>query len=353
MALVIRLTRTDLFIAERGRLGGTNLHLALQPYSFGRPNMPNAVLGSGHGIDHMVIAVEDLQQAAADYAKLGFGIEPGGRHPGGTENAAAAFESHTYLELLTVYDANGSGAREVVSFLSKQEGALAVGLDTSSADLTATHLRGVGLQVRGPTGGTITYEGVDETPPILWKGVEVVTPSPYLSDFVFFIEYNREAQAALVRKHPELERPAQSPPHRNGARAIKSFWLAVDDLESAARTYASVGFPVGPEKPVPHLQATGREVEAGDGSILLLKSDALSGPVARFLESRHASAGFMGATLWVSDLRAAERALPASLLPQAKDGSGRESRRLMIPPELTHGVWIQLAEGPRKGSFEP
>ncbi len=315
--------------------------------------MPSAVLGSGRGIDHMVIAVKDLQQAAADYRKLGFTVEPGGRHPGGTENAAVALESHEYLELLTVYDANGSGARDFVSFLSKQEGALAVGLDTSSADLTATHLRGAGLEVRGPTGGTITYDGIDETPPVLWKGVEVVTPSPYLSDFVFFIEYNREAHAALVRKHPALERRTQPTQHRNGARAIKSFWLAVDDLESAARTYASVGFPVGPERPVPDLQATGREVEAGDGSILLLKSDALHGPVAGFLERRQSAAGFMGTTLWAGDLREAEQALPASILPRAEDASGRENRSLLIPPQLTHGVWIELAEGPRTGSSEP
>ncbi len=307
--------------------------------------MPSAVLGSGRGIDHMVIAVKDLRQATADYAKLGFAIVPGGRHPGGTENAAAAFESHGYLELLTVYEANGSGARDFVSFLSKQEGAVAVGLDTSSADLTAAHLRGAGLEVRGPTGGTITYDGVDETPPVLWKGVEVVTPSPYLSDFVFFIEYDREARAALARKHPELTRLTQPPQHRNGARAIKSFWLAVDDLESAARTYASVGFPVGPEKPVPDLQATGRAVEAGGGSILLLRSDALHGPVAGFLERRHAAAGFMGTTLWVNDLGTAEHVLPASIIPRARDRSDRENQNLLIPPEHAHGVWIELVEG--------
>ncbi len=311
--------------------------------------MPSAVLGSGRGIDHMVIAVKDLQQAEAEYEKLGFAIVPGGRHPGGTENAIAGFESHGYLELLTVYDPNGSGARDFVAFLSSQEGAVAVGLDTSSADLTAAHLRRAGLEVRGPTAGTITYDGVDETPPVLWKGVEVVTPSPYLSDFVFFIEYNREAQAALVRKHPELERRTQPPQHGNGARAIKSFWLAVDDLELAARTYASAGFPVGPERSVPALEAKGREVEAGGGSILLLKSDAPHGPVAGFLKRRQAAAGLMGTTLWTPDLREAEEALPASILPRAEDKSGHGNRSLLIPPELTHGVWIELAESVGKG----
>ncbi len=315
--------------------------------------MPNSVLGTGHGIDHIVIAVKHLQEATADYAKLGFAVMPGGRHPGGTENAWAGFEPDGYLELLAVYDANRTGARDVVSFLTKQEGALAVGLDTSSADLTASHLRRAGLEIHGPTGGTITYDGVDETPPVLWKSVEVVTPTPYVSDLIFFIEYDREARAALGRKHPELETRRNFAQHPNGSRGIQSFWLAVDNLESAARSYASMGFRVGPEEAVRHLQAAGREVEAGEGSILLLQSHASHGPVARFLENRHAAAGFMGTTLWVSDLPAAERALPASLLPRAKAKSGRESRRLLIPPECAHGVWIELVEGLGKGSRRP
>ncbi len=206
------------------------------------------------------------------------------------------------------------------------------------------------MDIRGPTPGTITYGGVDETPPVLWNSVEVVTPSPYLGDVAFFIEYNREAHAALVRKHPELAKRRNSTQHPNGAHGITSFWLAVDDLESAARAYASVGFPVGSEEAFPRLQATGREVEAGEGSILLLHSDTHQGPVAAYLEHRNAAAGFMGTTLRVEDLRPAEQALPASALPQLIQEPGREDRSFLIPPELSHGVWIELAEGPGTGS---
>ncbi len=313
--------------------------------AFGRPKLPSSVLGTGHGIDHMVIAVQHLPEATADYAKLGFAIMPGGRHPGGTENAWAGFEPDGYLELLAVYDANRSGARDVVSFLTRQEGAVAVGLDTSSADLTASHLRQSGLEIHGPTGGTITYDGIDETPPVLWKSVEVVTPTPYVTDLIFFIEYNREARAALGRKYPELETRRVSAQHPNGSRGIKSFWLAVDNLESAARSYASMGFRVGPQEAVRHLQAAGREVEVGEGSIILLESDVPHGPVARFLERRKTAAGFMGTTLQVDDLRTARRVLPASVVPRDRDDSDLENRNLLIPPEHAHGVWIELAEG--------
>jgi Glyoxalase-like domain len=38
------------------------------------------------GIDHLVIAVPELEKAAAAYAELGFTVVPGGRHPVGTYN---------------------------------------------------------------------------------------------------------------------------------------------------------------------------------------------------------------------------------------------------------------------------
>jgi hypothetical protein len=51
--------------------------------------------------DHAVIFVEDLRQAANDYAALGFQVVPGGVHAGGlTHNALVPFADGTYLELL-------------------------------------------------------------------------------------------------------------------------------------------------------------------------------------------------------------------------------------------------------------
>ncbi len=44
------------------------------------------------GLDHVVIAVSDLERAIADYCALGFTVEPGGSHPGRTShNALVAF----------------------------------------------------------------------------------------------------------------------------------------------------------------------------------------------------------------------------------------------------------------------
>lgn len=52
-------------------------------------------------LDHVVVAVGDLQQAVARYTGAGFTVTPGGRHPGrNTSNALVVFEDGAYLELI-------------------------------------------------------------------------------------------------------------------------------------------------------------------------------------------------------------------------------------------------------------
>ena len=50
-------------------------------------------------IDHAVIAVRDLDPAAADFRALGFTLTPRGHHSIGSQNHCIMFES-TYIELL-------------------------------------------------------------------------------------------------------------------------------------------------------------------------------------------------------------------------------------------------------------
>ncbi len=58
----------------------------------------NSSLGSGRGVDHLVVAVRDLETSRNEYARaLGFSMSKGGRHPGGTENCVARFENGSYL----------------------------------------------------------------------------------------------------------------------------------------------------------------------------------------------------------------------------------------------------------------
>lgn len=58
------------------------------------------------GIDHLVVAVPELEKAANAYRELGFTVVPGGRHPVGTHNALIAFADGSYLELIAFYRDN-------------------------------------------------------------------------------------------------------------------------------------------------------------------------------------------------------------------------------------------------------
>src|SRR5262249_12580966 len=58
------------------------------------------------GIDHIVIAVPDLDRAAQSYASLGFTVVQGGRHPVGTHNALIGFADGAYIELIAFYEKN-------------------------------------------------------------------------------------------------------------------------------------------------------------------------------------------------------------------------------------------------------
>ena len=56
---------------------------------------------AGFRLDHIVIAVADLDSAIADYRKLGFTVFPGGTHHGGaSQNALVVFADGSYFELI-------------------------------------------------------------------------------------------------------------------------------------------------------------------------------------------------------------------------------------------------------------
>jgi hypothetical protein len=109
-------------------------------------------------IDHIVIAVEDLEEAAAELqARLGIAVRGGGRHPRlGTENRLA-WLGDSYIELVTVFDRDlGEESwlgRPTVEALA-QGGRLvtwAVTSDSIAADVAA--LRDAGSDLAAPIPG--------------------------------------------------------------------------------------------------------------------------------------------------------------------------------------------------------
>lgn len=100
-------------------------------------------------LDHLVVAVHDLERASADYRALGFTVLPGGTHANGaTHNALIVFEDGTYIELLALTGQPPiPGLIDFSVLLHGGEGLVGYALGTDSLDADAARLRAAGVSV--------------------------------------------------------------------------------------------------------------------------------------------------------------------------------------------------------------
>lgn len=113
------------------------------------------------GIDHLVIAVSDLDAAAHELEqRVGLSVTGGGRHEGaGTANRIAFLADGSYLELIAVDDREAATSSPVGSAAAQQLDSSGAGLATYAladdhlAD-TAANLAANGSSVGGPQHGS-------------------------------------------------------------------------------------------------------------------------------------------------------------------------------------------------------
>lgn len=105
-------------------------------------------------IDHIVVAVHELDEAGDFYRKLGFQVGARNRHPWGTENRLIQFSS-SFIELITVGEDAGvipcHAARRfsfgsfVRDYLRKREGLAMLALDSTDAEADAAWFAAKGI----------------------------------------------------------------------------------------------------------------------------------------------------------------------------------------------------------------
>jgi hypothetical protein len=283
-------------------------------------------------LDHVIIGVHDMEAAKRVYSVLGFAIIPGGRHPGGTQNASPAFSGGGYLELITPYDASLPDGRDLSEILKKGDGPLGAGLSIASAEQAAHDLSTAGIKIKGPTPGTITREDDKEPPPTRWWILEFGDPASKASGPLrpevasrplFLIQYVRD---------PAHPRPP-IPPNPNSASALSAILVAVNDLEKAAAGYANIGKLNSREMELPEFGAVAKEIVLARGSILLLRATDPSGPTAQRLKAR--GEGLFGVRLAVTDLDQARKAI-------SEKNISTDEQTVLVPPENAEGAWLQF-----------
>jgi catechol 2,3-dioxygenase-like lactoylglutathione lyase family enzyme len=292
------------------------------------------VFGKYGGADHLMIMVRDLKSATEKFRRIGFNVNPWGKFPGGLENAVFYFGNETFLELLGIYDKEQAAGSREAKFLEKHEGATGYAIEVASAVETAAFLKKRGADVTDATPYP-SHEDKSNSDNWIWKDVSF--RSDELPGNLFFIEYNRP-MFERTRK-PDVERDRAKVAHNNGAQSLTSVWLAVDDLKAARSSYAAIGLGDGKAVGFNHLKASGYRINAGKCSIWLLESKKKSGPVAEFIRSR--GSGVMGVTIRVADLNNFRKHLPSEWSATIAKFKGES---LVIPGELTNGLWIEVVE---------
>lgn len=108
------------------------------------------------GIDHILIAVEDLELATEVYEQLGFQVLQGGEHPKmGTHNALVPLADGTYLELIGVWDESLAQqfSHPVLAALKSENRLAAFALASDDLDADVAAIRARGFEIGDPREG--------------------------------------------------------------------------------------------------------------------------------------------------------------------------------------------------------
>jgi len=180
------------------------------------------------GIDHVLVAVADLDRARLAWERLGFTLTPRGRHlQQGTGNYCIMF-ARDYIELLGVVDA-AQGAGGLGDFLGTGEGARGVAFATRSAAATAAELQRRGVAAGAPRDLARQLELPEGTVLPRFKLVSLPpTATPGLSAFV------------CEHLTPDLVRRPGWLVHANGAVALRGVTVLVAATEKLRLPYETL-----------------------------------------------------------------------------------------------------------------
>jgi catechol 2,3-dioxygenase-like lactoylglutathione lyase family enzyme len=177
-------------------------------------------------IDHIVIMVDDLAAAVADYTSLGFTVLPGGTHEANpTHNALIVFEDGAYIEIIALQP----GAEAQMSARLREWDQASPGLvdlallpGDIEADIAAARERGLTVEDAEP-GGRLRPDGQQ----IAWKTANLKGAGlPFFCADV--TPRSLRVPEGPVRQHP------------NGVTGVADITIAVADLTTSITQYRAL-----------------------------------------------------------------------------------------------------------------
>lgn len=236
------------------------------------------------GLDHVPIAVEDLERAAERYRALGFSLKPGRPHANGIRNQHVKVPDGTELELITAPRATDPLTTKYRRHLSAGDGPAFLALFAPDAMRVPARL----------------------DPPL---------------DYVFFGPRNASP----------TDRPEHFA-HANTGEALVSVWLAAADLSRERALFARLGATI-----------TRRDVHvpgrvAADVARFRQGEAILLGAAYQRVPGRR----IIGATVRVRSLQSARALLAGRGI--ATEPADSNALSVFVPPSSAHGLWIELRQ---------
>jgi hypothetical protein len=175
------------------------------------------------GIDHLVIVVKELAQAAKDFEQLGFTVVPGGRHPVGSHNALIAFADGSYIEIIAFY--RDAPDHRWWGPLEKGERLVDYCMQTDDLTGDTKKFRDAGVAINDPVPWSRTRPDGYEL-----KWLLALAQGSHRGVAPFLIE----------DVTPREERIPRDFQHKNGATGIKALTVAVAEISTVTNWYQSL-----------------------------------------------------------------------------------------------------------------
>ncbi len=269
------------------------------------------------GLDHVVIAVEDLDAAQASYARMGFTTTARGHHTIGSSNHCIMLGTD-YIELLASPIEHPHPSRQYYTdFLAAGEGLAGLALATDSARELYSEMLWAGFS---------PAEALDFSRPVaLEDGVRdarfritQLDPRATPGMKVFACEHVT----------PELVWRAEWQGHANGARALAAVAMVVDDVEAVARTYGHLF----DSRPVPIDE--GLLVQTGRAPLAFMAPAALAARLPGVALGAHRPPVAAALFIHVADRDGTERVLRAGRMRPQRMPDGA----VAVGADRAHGV---------------
>jgi len=272
------------------------------------------------GLDHCIIAVDDLDAAREDYQRLGFVAAPMGDHQNrATANYCLMFPE-TYLELLGINEPENDdgGLRDALA--RRGQGLHRLALGTPDADAAKALVEAGGVRTQGPN----DLARPSQEPEGMVRFRNLLLEADDLAGVPVFV---------CGHKTPELMRNDRLMSHANGAQAFAGITgVCADPGATAAALTKLFGADSVTETDY------GAEIDTGRGFIRLV-TDATIGDAHPGLETHPASERpiWHVLSIAVEDLGATEGVLTANGVPFEKLDGG-----LRVGPDHARGLNLEF-----------